>query len=73
MAYKNCFFIDTYSAFDAAAVLPSLDSFSNLGGWFTLPPTDSMIEIVLENKIKVYGDANPMRQISDLVVAYSLI
>lgn len=61
MAYQNCFLIEIYSAFDTATVPPSLHSISNLNAWFTLWPTDFLIETVLKNGIKMYGDASTIR------------
>lgn len=73
MAYKNCFLVDIRSVFDAVSVPPSLHPFSNLGAGPTLPPTDASMETVLENGIRVFGNANIVRQISDLVAEYSSI
>lgn len=73
MTYENNFLIDTRSAYSAASVLPSSHPFSLLGAELTLPPADALMETVLENGIRVFGDANVVRQISDLVTEYPSI
>ena len=73
ITYNNCFLIDTESAYSATSVPPSSHPFSVLGAEPTLPPTDALMETVLENRIKVFGDADAVRQISDLVVEYPSI
>lgn len=73
MTYDNCFLIETESAYSAASVPPSLYPFSILGAEPTLPPTDASKETVLKNRIKVFGDADAVRQISDLVAEYPSI
>lgn len=71
MVYKNCFLIDTQSTYDTTFVPSSSHSFSNLDAGPTLPPTDTSIETVFENGIKVFGDASIVKQISDLVAEYA--
>lgn len=73
IAYDNCFHLDTRSAYDTAFVPPSQHPFFNLGAGPTLPPTDASMETVLENGIRVFGDTNAVRQISDLVAEYPSI
>ena len=73
MAYENCFLIDTRSAYNATSVPPSLYLFSNLRAGPMLPSTDALMETVLENRIRMFGDANAVRQISDLVAEYPSI
>lgn len=70
MAYKNYFFMDIQFAYNAVAVPPSLYSFFNVSTGPTLSSTDSLIETVLKNVIKVYKYASAVKQISDLVVEY---
>lgn len=65
--------MDNQSAYDVASIPSSLHSFSNLSAGPTLPPTDTLMETVLENGIKVFGDASAMKQIFDLVVEYPSI
>ncbi len=72
IAYENCFFTDTRSAYDAASVPPS-SPFPNLGAGPALPPADTSMETVLENGIRVFGNANAVKQISDLVAEYPSI
>lgn len=73
MTYKNCFLIDTQSAYNAASVPASLHSFSNLSAEPTLLPINALIEIVLNNGIRMFKDASLVKQISDLVTKYLLI
>ena len=73
ITYNNCFLIDTESAYSTASVPLSSHPFSVLGAEPTLPPTDASMETVLENGIKVFGDADVVRQISDLVAEYPSI
>ena len=73
MTYNNCFLLDTESAWIAASLPPSLHPFFLLGAEPILPPTDALMETVLENGIKVFGDADAVRQISDLVAEYPSI
>ncbi len=72
IAYENCFLTDTRSAYDTASV-PLSSPFPNLGAGPALPPTDTLMEIALENGIRVFGNANAVKQISDLVAEYPLI
>lgn len=73
ITYENCFLIHTRSAYSAASVPPSSHTFSVLGAEPTLPPADALMETVLENEIRMFGDANVVRQISDLVTEYPSI
>lgn len=70
MAYKNYFLIDTHFSFEAAVILPFSHFFFNLIAGPTLLPTDSLMETVLKNGIKIYKDPSAIRQISDLVIEY---
>ena len=73
MTYNNYFLIDTQSAYNAASVPPSSHSFSDLSAGPALPPADASIETVLENGIRVFGDASIVQQISNLVAEYPSI
>lgn len=73
MTYENYFVIDTRFAYNATSVPPSSHPFSVLGTGPTLPPTNVSMKTVLKNKIRVFEDANTVRQIFDLVVEYPLI
>lgn len=59
MTYKNYFFMDTQSAYDAASILPSLHSFSNLSTEPILLAVDTLIETVLRNGIGCLGTLVP--------------
>lgn len=73
IAYENYFLKDTKSAYDTAAISLSLHFFFNLSAEPILPPTDSLMETVLKNGIRIYGDASAVKQIFDLVVEYPFI
>lgn len=73
ITYNNCFLIDTQSAYEAASVLPSLHSFTDPNAGFALPLLDASMKTVLENGIRVFGDASTVEQISNLVTEYSSI
>ncbi len=73
IAYKNCFLANTHSALDAATFPPLLQYFSEYN---TSPPflaTNSSLETVLNNGIRVYGDKTAVRQIAELVAEYPTI
>lgn len=73
ITYDNYFLINIQPAYDLAAVPLLSHSFSNLSAGPSLLPIDSSIEMVFDNKIKVYGDTDAVRQISELVAEYSSI
>lgn len=73
MAYNNYFPMDTQFSYALAAVLPSLYSFSNVSARPILLPTDYLMETILKNRIRVYGNINTVKQISDLVAEYPSI
>lgn len=73
MAYKNCFLINTQSAYNVASIPLSLHPISNLSARSTLPLIDALMETVFENGIRVFEDADAVRQISDLVAKYPSI
>lgn len=73
MPYKNYFLINTQAAYDAAFVLPFSHPFSNFGTEPTLPPTDALMETVLHNRIRMFGDSNTVKQIANLVAKYPSI
>ena len=56
--------------YDTASVPPSSHPFSNLGARPALLLIDASMKIVLENGIRVFGDTNAVRLISDLVAEY---
>ena len=61
MAYENCFLINSQSAYDVASVPPSSHSFSDLSTGPILPLADVSMETVLNNGIKVFGDASAVK------------
>lgn len=73
MTYDNCFLIDTKSAYSAASIPLSSHPFSVLGAKPTLSPIGALMKTILENRIKVFEDADTIRQISDLVAEYPSI
>lgn len=73
ITYDNCFLVDTQLAYDSAIFLPSLQSFSDLSTRSLPSLVDSLMEIVLDNWIKVYRNAATVKQISELVSQYPSI
>ncbi len=71
IAYKNYFLADTHSALDAATSPPLLQHLSNHNTSPLFLGTDSSLEIVLSNGIRVYGNKIAVRQIVELVAEYS--
>lgn len=67
IAYNNCFPMDTQSAYKLAAVLSSSHSFSNVSVGPILLSADYLMETIFNNQIRVYGNTNIVKQISDLV------
>ena len=73
IAYDNCFFTEDQAAIDSATFPPSSQSMSDLSARPPLCQTDSSLETVLDNGVKVYGDATAVEQIAELVVEYPTI
>ena len=71
--YKNCFLANAHSVRDAATSPPSSQHLPKPNAVSSLLPSDSFLETVLSNRIKVYGDATAVRQIANLVAEYSTI
>lgn len=73
IAYDNCFLTDTQSTLDAATFLPSsyqLLSYTDDSPFLATGPS---MEMVLDNGVKVYGNAVAVKQIADLVAEYPTI
>lgn len=68
--YKNNFLINTISAYNAASVLSFFHSFSNLGAGPNLLPTDTLMETVFKNGIKMFRHTSNVKRISYLVAEY---
>lgn len=73
IAYDNCFFTDERAAIDSATFLPSSQPLSKFSAGTPLFSTDSSLETVLDNRVKVYGDAAAVEQIAELVAEYPTI
>lgn len=73
ITYNNCFLMDIRSVYDLAAILPFLHFFLNLSAGLILLPAYFLIETILNNGIRMYGDASTIKQISDLVAEYPSI
>ena len=73
IAYDNCFFTDERAAIDSATFPLSLQPLSEFSAGPPLFPTDSSLETVLDNGVKVYGDAAAVEQIAELVAEYPTI
>lgn len=61
MAYKNSFLANTHSALNAATSPPLLQHLFNHDTSSPLLPTDSSLETVLSNGVRMYGDATAVR------------
>ena len=72
-AYDNCFFTKKRTAIDLATFSPSSQSLSDFSARPPLCQIDSLLETVLDNGVKVYGDAAAVEQIAELVVEYPTI
>lgn len=73
IAYKNCFLTDAYSIRDAATSPPSSQHLPNPDPSSFFLPSDTFLETILSNGVKVYGDATAVRQIAELVAEYPTI
>lgn len=70
MSHNNYFLVDTQSACNLVAVLLLSHAFSDLNVELLVLPADSSMETVFDNRIKVYVDANFVKQILELVMKY---
>lgn len=70
MAYNNYFLIDTQFFYDLATFSPFSQSFSDLSTRPSLSLVNSLMEIVLDNGIKVYEDTTAVKQVSELMLQY---
>ena len=73
IAYDNCFLTNTQSALDIATSPPlsyQPPSYTNDSPFLA---TDPSMKTVLDNGVKVYGDAAAIKQIADLVAEYPTI
>lgn len=73
ITYDNYFLANMQSVHDLAAFLPLSCPFSNLSTGHLLLTTNLLMEIVLDNEIRVYGKAVVIKQIADLMIEYPLI
>lgn len=73
ICYKNCFLADAQATFDSAAFPPRAQPFFNLHAGVALAPTDTLMEMQLDNGVRVYGDEAAVREISELVAQYPSI
>lgn len=73
IAYNNCFLTGKQSALDVATSLSSSYQPSGRNNNLPFSPTDPSLETVLDNGVKMYGDAVTVRQIADLLPEYPTI
>lgn len=73
IAYENCFLSKAQSALDSATSLFLLYQSLRCNNKSLFFPIDSSIKTVLDNGVKIYGDAIAVRQIADLVAEYPTI
>ncbi len=73
IVYDNCFLTNTQSALDAATSPPSSYQPPSCSGDSPFLAINPSMETVLDNGVKVYGDATAAKQIADLVAEYPTI
>ena len=73
IAYENCFFANAHSVRDAATSPPYSQHLPNPDTSSFFLPSDSSLETILSNGVKVYGDATAVKQIAELVAEYPTI
>ena len=73
ITYDNCFFTDEQAAINSATFPPLLQSLSDFSAGPPLCQTYSLLETVLDNSIKIYGDTATVEQIAELVAEYPTI
>lgn len=73
ICYKNCFSADAQATFDSAAFPPRAQPFFDLHAGVALAPTDTLMEMQLDNGMRIYGDEVAIREISELVAKYPTI
>lgn len=73
IAYDNCFLTNTHSTFDTTTSSPLLQQLLSRHTSPPFLPSDFFLKTVLENGVRMYGDAAVVRQIAELVIEYSTI
>ena len=73
IAYKNCFLADAHSVYDAVTSPPYSHHLPNPNTSSSFFPSNSSLEAILSNGVKVYGDATAVKQIAELVAEYPTI
>lgn len=73
ICYKNCCLADTKTTFNLSVFLLRVQLFFNLHVRVLLAPTDTLIEMQLENGIRIYKDKVVVKEISELVAQYPSI
>ena len=73
IAYNNCFFMDERAAINSTTFSLSSQSLSDFSVVLSLCQTDSLLETMLDNGVKVYGDTIAVKQIAELVAEYPTI
>ncbi len=73
IAYDNYFLTNAHSIRDAATSPPSSQHLPSPDASSSFLPSDSSLETVLSNGVKVYGDATTVKQIAELVAEYPTI
>lgn len=73
IAYNNCFLANAYSVYDAATSPLSSQHLSCPNASSSFLPSNSFLEMVLDNKVKIYGDVMAVKQIAELMAEYPTI
>lgn len=71
--YDKSFLIDAHFAFDSLTSPLSSQQYLNLKIGLSFWPINSFIETILDNEVRVYGNAAAIRKIAELVAEYRTI
>lgn len=71
--YDKSFLIDAHFAFDSLTSPLSSQQYLNLNTRLPFWPINSFIETILDNGVRVYGNAAAVRKIAELVAEYRTI
>ena len=73
IVYDKCFLADTQITIDLTAFSPTAQLFLDHSARLAPVPENVFMETQLDNRMKVYGDAATIKEISKLVAEYSSI
>lgn len=73
IAYDNCFFTDKQAAIDSATFFLLSQPLLDFSAGPPLFLTNSLLETVLDNRVKIYRDTAAVKQITELIAEYPTI